>query len=97
MSRLKGGKVLIDLSNYNWIDTEPFSITKELLNAILTKGIECLVSFSGNKILTIPYEVHISTANSTITYTLFDDPDTTDIYELIVYFGSEPYMQGKIE
>lgn len=37
--RLKGGKLLLDLSKYNILDEPDIAVTDEEINAILTKGL----------------------------------------------------------
>ena len=52
--RLKGGKVLLDLTSYDITQDAYYTLTKEEFKAVLEKGVSVLLNINNEKILITP-------------------------------------------
>ena len=85
--RLKGGKVLLDLTGYDITDDINITLNDEVIKAIVEKGICCLLKIDSHL---IAYEPHIKIINNTvINYYDIDLGETT--YQVFLSLSSKSF------
>ena len=93
MARLKGGKLLLDCSEFNIAEDFSIDLSDEEIDTILTKGLILKINLN-SFIFTIPFVTQVvNVSEPTILQCSFSDNDNT--YDIIINLDDK-VLQGVV-